>query len=292
MDDHATAKEPGQHQDLAAILAAFEVQVEQYKKQIATLESEKNKSFWQRISGGVAAAALLLGLIATCDSIYTALVTDPEKARIDRLAQFDDTVNSLEKTSEDMQLSPYQDENPGEQYTVVSYSNSQIAIDTSAAEALLQEIPPSYVGIPQLLALMDGAFSEGDFPQAKVFLNIALNKTDDTPLEQAAAERYAGKYFFAVGDVPDARADYLKALDYPIGLGNAAVYLGDLTSYEISANDCGDAMTDMQAFAKVILNPQLSPIIRGQMLAKEHEVLQESGGSCPLNQYAALLPAQ
>lgn len=291
MVDQAAGKQPATTEDINALFAAFESRTEEYRKKFDALEAKSNESFWARMSGRATAAALFLGLILTGVSIFNAVVTEPEKSRVDRIAQFNDAVNAAAKTSEDLQLFQYQTSSPGARFTMTSYSLTQFSIDIATAETLLRDIDPADVGVQQLLVLMDGAFTVGDLAQAKMFLGIARSKQDVTPYEAAQIDRYAGKYDFVVGDISGARESYLSALRRPIGLPNTAMFLGELTYGEISLNDCADTMTDVESFVRVINDPQLAPTAREEMLAKEREVLQDNASTCPLGQYSALLPA-
>lgn len=227
---------------------------------LARLEEDAtHKTLSKRLTAGASGSALFLGLVLTFVSLYHAFVTKPEADRISRISQFNQVVNSISKVQvEGIDLQARM--RPGAQLAVGSLLVPQILNDLATARAMLRTLDKRDVGVPQLIVLVSAALDAGDPASAKKFVTRALAKTDVPPMQHSEAERYAGQYWFSVGD-PVRGRHYFEAALHTLGSAPAATRaydLSNLVSEEYEFGMCKDGQADFEELANTLKSPQMS----------------------------------
>lgn len=260
-----------------------------HEARIAELESTAHKSRFKRLTESASASALFLGLVLTFVSLYDAFVTKPEADRINRLSQFNQAVNSAAKLRQEVTQAQSQITDPKLQLAIASAATPQILNNISTARAMLRDLDDRQVGISQLNILFAEAFTAGDLESARSFATRAVNLTNLSPFLRSEALRIQGQFLFATSDAKSGRQSYLDALkilgDSPSTTMARAFDLADLTIKECAIGDCGSAAEDLQALAKLLALPEVTPQGRLQMATTLKSALNDMQNMhCPIPQ--------
>lgn len=262
---------------------------------LKALEDTGKKSALKKLTENAGAVALVLGLILTFASLYDVFVRKPEADRISSLSQFNQAVNSAVKTRQEL-IQQSQSGDPGTRLALLSMATPRILNDVSTAKAMLPTLNDADVGIPQLLTLVSESMTAGDLVSTASFVERAVRKTDATPFMQSEAQRYQGKYFYAMGQLAEGRQAYERALaligNAPAAAGALAYTLGDMLTMDYSYGSCSRVEADVQRLATVLGMQTVSGEMRAQLTAGVVSTIQQfRGKTCPPPANLGLLQA-
>ncbi|MCS3764892.1 hypothetical protein ML401_06105 [Bradyrhizobium sp. 62B] len=265
--------------------ASTDLLLKNFEDRIGELEKNSHKTIFKKLIESASASALFLGLVLTFASLHETFIAKPEAERITRLSQFNQAVNSAAKQRQELIKFSLDSSAPQLRLAMASAITPQILNDISTARAMLRDMKNEDVGIPQLLILINEAYTIGDFQIAGTFVARAIAKTDVTPYLRSEARRYQGKLFYATGEPAKGRAAFIEAMntlaDTPQNLPARAYVLADLVVAEYMMRDCDNGARDLQQFIE--MSRGLYTQQRLQLGATVKDALtQLQGGSCPI----------
>jgi hypothetical protein len=254
---------------------------------LTSLEDGREKSLFKRITQNASASALFLGLVLSAISLYDALVVKPEEARIARISQFNEAVNSAARMRQDMLKLQTEISNPMMRMQMMSLANPQIMNNISTARAILRNLADEDVEIPQLIVLITEAAAVNDMASVGAFIVRAVSKENVPPLLRSEAKRYEGKYLFSLGNFEGARSSYQESMDIlgpsPMAAGAKAYVLQDWALFEFTMGDCTIAGAKLRAFSDSMRSPTMPPEARVEMTASfRTQLLALQEQHCPL----------
>jgi hypothetical protein len=259
--------------------------VKSQEARIVELEKGSHKTLLKRLTESASAGALFLGLVLTFVSLHDAFISKPRAERVTRLSQFNQAVNSIAKSRQDLVREQMLSADPRFQLAMMSAATPQIQNNISTAKAMLRDLDNRDVEIPQLLVLISESFSQGDLLSAKSFIERAIGKTDESGFLRSEAKRYEGRYFFARGDQLGGRKSYEEALSL---LGDENVFaaarsyvLADLVGIEFGQGLCDVVEKDLDRFVAGVKSPVVDPQSRAQMSTTLMAQLSPVGQRCP-----------
>lgn len=249
----------------------------------------------KKLTENAGAMALVLGLILTFASLYDVFVRKPEADRISSLSQFNLAVNSAVKTRQEL-IQQSQTGDPGTRLALLSMATPRILNDVSTAKAMLPTLNDADLGVPQLLTLISESMTAGDLVSAASFVQRAVRKTDVTPLMQSEAQRYQGKYLYAIGQHAEGRQAYERALaligSLPAAAPALAYTLADMLTMDYSYGSCSHVEADIQRLVTVLGTQTVSAEMRTQITAGVGTAIQQfRGKTCQPPANLALLQA-
>lgn len=267
------------------VAASTDLLLKNFEDRIGELEKSSHKTMFKKLTESASASALFLGLVLTVASLHATFIAKPEADRITRLSQFNQAVNSAAKQRQELIKFSLDSSTPQLRLAMASVITPQILNDIATARAMLRDMKDEDVGIPQLLILINEAYTVGDFQIAGTFVSRAIAKTDATPYLRSEARRYQGKLFYATGELAKGRAAFLEAMnmlaDTPQNLPARTYVMADLVIAEYMTRDCENGARDFQQF--VDMSRGLYPQQRLQLSATVKDALvQLQGGSCPV----------
>lgn len=259
--------------------------IKSQEARIVELEKGSHKTLFKRLTESASAGALFLGLVLTFVSLQDAFVNKPRAERVARLSQFNQAVNSIAKSRQDLMREQMQSADPRFQLAMMSAATPQIQNNISTAKAMLRDLDNRDVEIPQLLVLISESFAQGDLVSAKLFIERANGKTDEPAFLRSEAKRFEGRYFFAKGDRSAGQKSYDEALSF-LGEGNEyaaarSYVLADLVGMEFAQGLCELAEKDLDRFIAAVKSPVVDPQSRAQMSTTLTAQLSLTGQLCP-----------
>jgi hypothetical protein len=272
---------------------AILVMVKSQEARIVELEKGSHKTLFKRLTESASAGALFLGLVLTFVSLQDAFISKPRAERVTRLSQFNQAVNSIAKSRQDLIREQMQSPDPRFQLAMMSAATPQIQNNISTAKAMLRDLDNRDVEIPQLLVLISESFGQGDMVSAKTFVERATSKTDESGFLRSEAKRFEGRYFFAKGDQAGGRNSFEEALSL-LGEGNEfaaarSYVLADLVGIEFAQGQCDVVEKDLDRFAASVNSPLVDRQSRMQMSTTLTAQLSPAGQRCPPPQNLASL---
>lgn len=254
---------------------------------IAKLEDGGQKSIFKKITQNASAGALFLGIVLSGISLYDALVVKPELARVNRISQFNQAVNSAAKTRQDLLKLQSEIADPVLRMQVVSAVAPQILNDISTARAILRDLKDDDVEIPQLVVLISESAAVNDMASVGDFVNRAVAKQNLPPSLMSEAKRFQGKYLFSIGNFGAGRRAYQESVavlgnDPRISAARAYV-LEDWALSEFGAGDCKVAVDTLRSFGENLHSFAVPPNARVEMTVSfRAQLLALQQQHCPL----------
>jgi hypothetical protein len=271
--------DPSEQYFVAAVLSSLH-------ERISKLEKDGDKSLLTKITTNASAVALFLGLVLTLASLYEVFVAKPKGDRIAALSKFNQAVNSAAKTRQEVTRQQLAKTDPATQLAIASAATPQILNDISTARAMLRDLEPEDIGIPQLLILIYESFTAGDLPSAKDFVTRAVDKKDVSPALRSEALRYDGRYQFAARDLPAGRQAFessLAALPDPVYAAQRAYILMDWTVMEYTLGDCAAVQPAIDRLEATLHSPGIALEARAQIEAGlKQQLVSMQGQHCAL----------
>jgi tetratricopeptide (TPR) repeat protein len=238
---------------------------------------------FKRITQNASASALFLGLILSAASLYDVFVAKPETARVTRIGQFNQAVNSALKTRQQALQVQIQSTDPTLRMSTMSMSMPQILNDVATARAIMEAMEDRDIGIPQLLVLINEALNVNDLRSAREFADRAVRKTDLPPFLQSEAYRQQARVFFAEGRFAEARTSFEQAVGKfqptPMTAGARAFLFGDWITLELMFSHCDSAQGVMERF--ILTLPDMPPRERNDMAGNLAGQVEQMRGRCP-----------
>ncbi|PSO23895.1 hypothetical protein [Bradyrhizobium sp. MOS002] len=266
-------------------LTSTDVLLKNFGDRIGELEKNSHKTMFKKLTESASASALFLGLVLTFASLHSTFIAKPEADRIARLSQFNQAVNSAAKLRQELIRFSLDSSTPQLQLAMASVITPQILNDIATARAMLKDMRDEDIGIPQLLILINEAYTVGDFQIAKSFVGRAVAKTDVTPNLRSEALRYQGKLLYASADPSKGRAAFIEAInvlgDTAQSLASRAYVLADLVVAEYMTRDCDNGAQDFQRFVDMSKGLYDQQRLQLTMTVKD-ALTQLQGRDCPV----------